>query len=465
MFKVINTTLFLILLCLLFNGYLSAATLHGIQALDHNLEAVANEQTFDLQDFTLEEVIIRALHANRSIVSARQEIEKAQGGVLQAKAIASPKLTGKHTQTKLDDVGQINLGGQSIAMGKTDISKSYMEMNQPLYLGGKDKAAVSSARLGRNISQAALILTQQNIIGKTTLEYLGWIYAREVELVAQKDLELAQAHYNLVKSRFENSMASKYELLRADVRLAQAKSTLIKDKNDSRLTQLKLLKSLVLPLNTELQTSYRLEMDNFAANLQEESDQAKELREDLKIKELQKKISVKAIDAAFAEKRANLMLFGQFGSEDPSSKSSMGSFARKNYWNAGVSLNFPILDGGLSSGKIKEAKAVLHQSENDLADAAEQVELEIESAVLSLNSAAEIVTAQKENLKQAEETLRLAKVRYENGMFTQIELFDAENAYSNSRLSYLAAVFGHHQAKVSYLLATGQLGRDFKLGY
>lgn len=455
----------LILMAFMFVTPLKGVTMKGIQALDQDLKPICTEPKLDLQNLSLEEVIERALHANRNIVSSRQEVEKARGRVIQARAIGAPRLSGKHLHTRVDDVGKINFAGQSLEMGKKNISKSYLEATQPLYLGGKDKAAVNSAKLGRGISEASLILTQQNIVMKITLEYWGWIYAREVEMVGQKDLELAQAHYNLVKTRFENSMASKYELLRADVRLAQAKSALIKHKNNTQLAQLTLLNSLVLPLETNPQTKHRLEMDEFTPNPDKELDQAYKIREDLEIKRLQKRVADSGVDSAFAEKRPSLVLFGQFGSEDPSSKSSMGAYERKNYWNAGVSLEFPILDGGLSSGKIKEARASLKQSENNFQDATEQVELEVQSTALSLSSAAEIVAAQKENLKQAEETLRLAGVRYENGMFTQVEMFDAENAYSNSRLSYLAAVFGYQKAKASYLLATGQLGREFRLGY
>ncbi|HMM59757.1 MAG TPA: TolC family protein, partial [Candidatus Rifleibacterium sp.] len=127
---------------------------------------------------------------------------------------------------------------------------------------------------------------------------------------------------------------------------------------------------------------------------------------------------------------------------------------------AGVSVNLPVLDAGFSSGRVLEAKAGLKQSETGYADSVEQAQLEIRKAILSLNTSEQIVNAQKENVKQAEETMRLAKVRYENGMFTQVDLFDAETAWSNARLMYIQSVFLHHQARLSYLLATGRLGRE-----
>ena len=123
-------------------------------------------------------------------------------------------------------------------------------------------------------------------------------------------------------------------------------------------------------------------------------------------------------------------------------------------------MNVPIVDAGLTKSKVAKAHTEIRKAKNDLEDTLEQAELEIRQAALTLHSSAEIVAAQKENMKQAEETVRLAKVRYENGIFTQVDLFDAENAWSNTKLLYNQAVLGHHNARLAYQLAVGNLGRE-----
>ena len=120
------------------------------------------------------------------------------------------------------------------------------------------------------------------------------------------------------------------------------------------------------------------------------------------------------------------------------------------------------MDASLTKSKVKDAKAGIKEAENNYNESLENTELEVYRASLSLQNAIEVLASQKENLKQAEETLRLAKVRYENGLFTQIDLFDAENAWSNAKLIYLQAIFNHHNARLAYLLAVGKLGRDIK---
>ncbi len=433
----------------------------GIQELDKNLKPVENSsESINLEDFRLNDAVKTALNANKSIISAELAYKKAEGQVIQARAIAGLKLYGNLTQTRLDEITSASFGGQDIALSKLDNQKIWLELSQPIFLGLKDRAAIRSSRLGRDIAAALLDLTKQQTILAASIGFYSWLYAREVEEVSKMNLELAQAHFDLVNKRFQAQQASRYELLRAEVRLVQAQSTFLKDKNDAELTRLEMLKLLSIPLETPLKTTIRLEPETFSPDLENDLNKALVCREDLKIKALEKKIADQSVVAARGEKQPTVALFGQFGSENPSSKSGFGSLERKNYWLAGLSMNLPVIDAGLSSGKLMEARSAVKQSQNDYENSIEMAQLEIRKAALNLNTTEQIVNAQRQNLKQAEETMRLAKVRYENGMFTQVDLFDAETAWSNTRLIYIQSVFLHHQARLSYLLATGMLGKE-----
>lgn len=458
--KYLFKILFILLAVLLRPGSAPALNME-IQELDENLAPVNPEQAdFDRANFKLEDAVKISLTANRSIVSAEMALKKAQGQVLQARSIAGLKLSGNLTHTRLDEITSADFGGQKIALSKLDNQKIWLELAQPLFLGLKDRAAISSSRIGREIAAALLTLTRQQTILASSIGFYSWLYAREVEEVSKINLDLAQAHFDLVNRRFQAQQASKYELLRAEVRLVQSRSSFLKDKNDAELTRLELLKLLSLPLDTPIATTMRLEPDEFTPDLENDLETAEVLREDLKIRKLESRLADQSVIAAKGEKQPSVALFGQFGSENPSSKSGFGSLERKNYWLAGISVNLPIIDAGLSSGKLLEARSDVEQKLNEFENSRETAELEIRKAALNLNTSEQIVDAQRENLKQAEETMRLAKVRYENGMFTQVDLFDAETAWSNARLMYIQSVFLHHQARLSYLLATGRLGRD-----
>lgn len=431
---------------------------YKIQALDKDLNPVEEpelaEKTYNFADFDLDSAIEIALQNNRSIKTAVHGVQKADAAVWQARTAASTKVTANATKTKLDE-------DYKVTSPLTEQNSANLTLTQPLFLGKADRAGIASARLGRDIAKSSMTLTKQNIIKAVSLAYYNWLYAREVEKVGQQDLELAQAHYDLVNKRYQAEQTSKYELLRADVKLASNKSTYISEKNDSLTARLELLKLLALPMDTELETSAALEIVEIHPDVLDDLEKAVDVREDMKIAKAQQKIARQSLVAARANGLPSVVVNAQYGSQKP-----MAAHGKQNesddYWNASVALSMPIFDASLTRAKIKDAHAGIKDAENNYEEAKEKTELEVYQSALNLQTAIEILASQKENLKQAEETLRLAKVRYENGLFTQIDLFDAENAWSNAKLVYLKAIFNHHSARLAYQLAVGKLGRDIK---
>lgn len=448
-------------LCLL--GALSCAPVfaeeYAIQPLDKDLNPIVEERKeYNYSEFNLDDAIEIALEHNRTIKNSEYSVKSADAKVGQARAASSLKLSANANKTRLDKVKS-----QGIELDTSKYTNGeHLTLTQPLYIGGADKAGRISARLGRDIANSSRTLTKQNIVKGVSLGYYNWLYAREKENVGKQDLDLAQAHYDLVNKRYQAEQTSKYELLRADVRLADTKSSYLSKKNDALMAKLDLLKILGLPMDTEIDTNEKLEIIDIHPDVLDDLEKAINLREDLKIKRNQKRIANQGLETAKAGLRPSVAISATLGSDKPSQREPGTAFKRDESWNATLGLEFPLLDGRLTNAKIKEAKASIDSAENDYQESLENTELEVYKSALSLQTAIEMVASQKENMKQADETLRLAKVRYENGLFTQIDLFDAETAWSTSMLGYLGAVFQHHQARLSYMLAVGKLGRDIK---
>lgn len=407
-----------------------------------------------LQNTHLQQVLHLSLQRNRSIIGSEQQVRSADARVVQSRAILGARLTGNFSHTRVDDV----LQRAGVKQGKEDNQTAYFEVTQPLFLSGKDRSALKMARLSRSAAGAGYTLTKQGILLQTTMGWLGWLFAGEAERVGQKDLELAEAHHELVMARFKQKQVSQFEVLRAEVRLAQARSDLRKKSNTRALACLDLLNILDLSENTPISTDDRLEMVDLEIDLEKDAAEAIDLREDLKIKRLEVNIARESVAGARSENQPVVSVFGQSGYQDPSSKSL--TYERKGYWRAGVVANFTLNDGGLRKGKVKESHARLAIAENSLKEAQLQANMEIRQAYLNIETAREVVSAQGKALLQSEEALRLAGVRYKNGLFTQVELFDAENAYLGTRLQYLQAIFSYHQALASYQFATGKIGRE-----
>ena len=67
------------------------------------------------------------------------------------------------------------------------------------------------------------------------------------------------------------------------------------------------------------------------------------------------------------------------------------------------------------------------------------VEFEVRTAYLNLIQAKSSIDVQKETVAQAEESMRIANLRYDNGMLTSVELTDAQLALAQAEVNHLQA--------------------------
>jgi len=125
-------------------------------------------------------------------------------------------------------------------------------------------------------------------------------------------------------------------------------------------------------------------------------------------------------------------------------------------WNAGVSLVWPLFQGGAVSARIDEASATLVALRADLEGARQQVRLEVEQARLAVRAAKAVIEASDEAIVSAREQLRLAEGRYQAGVGSGLELSDAQLAMQNAAAQRIQAEYNLATARAGMLRALGR---------
>ncbi len=87
-------------------------------------------------------------------------------------------------------------------------------------------------------------------------------------------------------------------------------------------------------------------------------------------------------------------------------------------WTAGVMVSMPITDLLVTAAKVKEARAEYTKARVGALDTANKIKLDIKGAYYDLVEAREIVDSQRLNIEAAEEAVKIAEVRYDNGIST-----------------------------------------------
>jgi len=126
------------------------------------------------------------------------------------------------------------------------------------------------------------------------------------------------------------------------------------------------------------------------------------------------------------------------------------------HWNIGLSLNWPIFQGGLTRGEVREARANVSAAQAELTQATLNVRFQVEQARLNLRSAKAAIVAAQDARDNAKERLRLAEGRYEAGVGSIIELDDAAVAAVAAGAQLVQAEYNLSAARAGLLSALGK---------
>ena len=122
-----------------------------------------------------------------------------------------------------------------------------------------------------------------------------------------------------------------------------------------------------------------------------------------------------------------------------------------------LGLTLSLYDGGLTGERVREAQLKLEQLRVLDAHMRQQIELEVRQAWLALERSDGELRAAGTAVAQGREAARLAAVRYQAGVGTQLELLSAQSALAQAERGLAAARFGHGLARIRLMLAAGSL--------
>jgi len=123
----------------------------------------------------------------------------------------------------------------------------------------------------------------------------------------------------------------------------------------------------------------------------------------------------------------------------------------------GVGIQWNLFNGLADKADLKEAKSGQEMIRQELRGLEDMLTLEIEEAVVAVTTGRESLLVTRERVSQAEESLRIIRKRYGEGLTNVVELEQAELIVSNSRLEWLRAVYGLRIALARLKLVTGEL--------
>jgi len=402
-----------------------------------------------------------ALENNRQLLIAEEGRVKAKGRVTESMSQCYPNLTANLSYRRVDQVTDFSASALTpkITIGSLDNYSAEASLKQTIYQGGRVNAMIESAQLGQQLAEMQFRDAKEAVIFLVTKAYDDVLLSQETLNINQKSLVNAQEHLNNVRLSHQQGVASNYELLRAEVQVTNLKAVVIQSESNLHLAKLSLLRAMGAPVedgSVTIELTDPLTPTIQSVNLAQALETAFQLRPDLQQARLAVEMQKKNITIAKSDLRPNISLLAATGEEKPS-RYGFGENVWGDYWNAGIAISFPLFEGGRVRGQVIQERATLHQNEISLDDTAERVRYEVKQAVLSLNDTAELIKSQSENVRQAEEGLRLVDLGFKNGVNTQLEVLDTQVSLDVARKNYLTAVYNYNLAHLMLEKSMGVL--------
>jgi outer membrane protein TolC len=118
-------------------------------------------------------------------------------------------------------------------------------------------------------------------------------------------------------------------------------------------------------------------------------------------------------------------------------------------------LTIPIFQGGSVHGDVLQAEARLVQSRERLDNLRGQIDSDVRTALLNLQSASDQVNVARSNIDLAQETLIQSRDRFTAGVTDTVEVVQSQEAVANAHEQYISSLYNYNYAKISLARSLG----------
>ncbi|HYY13916.1 MAG TPA: TolC family protein [Chthoniobacterales bacterium] len=434
--------------------------------------------------FTLDQAILTALKQNPSILNAKQEIERSKGVILQIGAEALPRVapqaqlqwtspglnrTGFSSGTTTGTTPGATPGivsGSAAAPSPTPSSASLTDTSYAIRITGTQLVfnystfrSIRGTFFQRDNAYFAFRDIVDQVIATTKTQFYQIILNKALIDVQEESVRLLESQLKDQQNRFEAGTVPRFNVLQAQVALSNQIPNLIAARNNYRISQLQLAKTLGLDFNPRRGENPPLEVEGemqYIAQplgLTDAIELGKQRRPLLK---RQRAAVLNQIEQVHVALGGFLPNFGAVGGYEIFSSPTTTSFedASKG-WLFGLQGSWAIWDSGATYGSYKQQRALLSEAEITYDDDVRQVELEVQQAYSNLQQNRELIQATEKTVEQAQEALRLAKARLDAGAGTQLDVLNAQVQLTQAESTRLQALFGYDSSLAEFNRVTG----------
>jgi outer membrane protein TolC len=414
------------------------------------------------QPLSLEEALHRSVAASEDLQAAQAGLARADGNIRIARSQFLPQVNASFAYTRTlqsqfegldfgsfggsadssNGAGNGDSGFDRLPFGQKNQYNLALTVSQSLYTGGRLKAQQDQARAQHRVAQHQFTEVQAQTLLDVAQRYYDALLSDRLLALADSSLQQAEALLQQTALGYREGSRSEFDLLRAQVSRNNLQPTVLQRRSARDLAYLRLRQAINLPAETPLLLTTPIE-EPVAAFMQP-ADTSADARTSVRQAMENTQVAAYQVRIAASSRKPSISLSSRLAPTAYAGLPTYGDFGTD--WTVGISVAMPVYTGKRNQASLQVAQATLEEAGARLQQLREAAWLDARSSHQDLQLAEATWAATRSTVQQAERAYAIARIRYQEGLSTQVELADA-------RLLYEQAVVNQAQASRNLQLA------------
>jgi outer membrane protein len=403
------------------------------------------------QPLTLREGLRIVTEENRVVKIAKLSEAIVESDTHVARAGLLPSINVSAGYTSLAHQPAQLVGGQSIALSDTQYYSYRISIRQILFDFFGNLSRYEASRMLLEAQKLDSMRIRNSVALEFASAFYDFLALQYFITAADKEIEQLEAHYRDAGEFYKEGITTRNDLLQVQVRLSDARQRRISMKNLEAVRAANLNNLLGRPLSSECRLMENEGIPASPAKMNMDTAWEEAARQRVEVRIVDR--TIEAIDQeTTAQKAEFLPKFYVEGSNDYMEN----PYQRyENNWSLIFGININLFEGGKSLANLQKSQGRRKQLIEQRARLVDEVKLELQRYSLDLHNAYARILASQDTVDQAQENLRINKMRYAEGVGTATEVLDSVTLLTTAETNRIQSVYDYRKAEAATHYAVG----------
>ncbi|HUI31392.1 MAG TPA: TolC family protein [Candidatus Acidoferrales bacterium] len=415
-------------------------------------------QTTPTDSLTLNESIQKAIQTNPDILQAAHSIDVFQSGVEVNKSSYYPNANADLTYARLGPASSVvfpipGIPPQNFQLYPLNAWDEHLVAEGIIYDFNKRSRSVDLAASQVNTAQDRLELAKSGLSYRTIQTFYAILFLEKSIRVQDEEIKNLNDHLLMTQKKVQAGTATDFDALTTQVRVAAAQNEKINLQNNLENTKVVFRRLLGLAPDSPVNLSGEFAEEPVPLNTDSLVSQALSGRIEMKVADDQLNSAQMQYKVASATNNPTLgasLMWGLKNGLFPDQTALRGNFV------AGIQLAVPLFDGFRERNLEEEANASIRVYEDNRSGVAEQVKSDVQKGISDVQSSLDRLRMTDITVEQAKSAVEQARIRYDAGTITNLDLLDAETSLSQAELMQIQALYRFVVSRYELDQAIGQ---------